>query len=106
MVSRSRKGKILSIVPDPKLVAKSSSKTVESKDDMAVTFLLDTLKKLQKSKKFKPVRLAALGIILTKSNPNWKKTYSIKKLDTLIQLAGDKILTEGEGADKHIRLNK
>jgi uncharacterized LabA/DUF88 family protein len=101
-----RKGKILSIVPDPKLVAKSSSKTVESKDDMAVTFLLDTLKKLQKSKKFKPVRLAALGIILTKSNPNWKKTYSIKKLDALIQLAGDKIITEGDGVDKHIRLNK
>ena len=62
------------------------------------------MKKIQKGKKSKPVRLAALGILLSKNDPNWKKTYNIKKLDTLVQLAGDKILTEGEGVDKHIRL--
>jgi len=100
-----RKGKILSIIPNPKNIPKSSSKNVQSKDDMAITFLLDTLKTLQKSKKSKPVRLAALGIILNKKNPNWKKTYSIKKLDSLVILAGNKVLTEGEGVDKHIRLN-
>ncbi len=99
-----RKGKILSIVPEPKFLPKSVTKKVQSNDEMAVTFLLDNLKTLQKSNTSKPVRLAALGIILSKSNPNWKKTYNIKKLDALVRLAGEKILTEGEGVDKHISL--
>jgi uncharacterized LabA/DUF88 family protein/mRNA-degrading endonuclease YafQ of YafQ-DinJ toxin-antitoxin module len=104
IVTLEKKGKLLTLYPNPDFIKKSKSVKKLTKQDQAISFLIKNLKELQKTKDNDMVRLSVLGLHLTKIEPDWKKKYKIKKLDQLVKLADNQVQTKGEGVDKRIGL--
>jgi len=98
-------GKVLHLYPNPEILPLKDKREEDQKKDNAINFLLQTLRELQTEKQTNMVRYSELGFHLAKKDPNWKKHYDITKLDTLIERAGVKIQTKGEGGGKQFGLS-
>ncbi|MFW9991382.1 MAG: NYN domain-containing protein [Candidatus Odinarchaeota archaeon] len=98
------KGKVLHLHPVSGTVTASEMEKERLRIDPAAEFMVQVLKDLQQERKTDEIGLALLGIYMTRRDPAWKKRYQIKKLDMLVERAGDKVRTSGEGVDKKVGL--
>ncbi|MFW9853922.1 MAG: NYN domain-containing protein [Candidatus Thorarchaeota archaeon] len=104
LVTPKYKNKVLHLFPNSHLISSDDKDLEVQKTDRAIDFLLKTLKELQAEKQTNMVRYSELGLRLSKKDPNWKKRFHVKNLDTLVERASKWVQTKGGGAGKQAGL--
>ncbi|MHA2226458.1 MAG: NYN domain-containing protein [Candidatus Hodarchaeales archaeon] len=67
-------------------------------------FLINTITDYFTDNQTKSLSIIQLGSLLHKKNPNWKKKYEVKQLNTALESLGDNLILSGERNSLRIKL--